>query len=148
MAIKVQQMSLCYIHMELYLFRDILSSQIVASVVLVEKQRILIVCLSAYLCKRARRLLSVLIYLFVYLPDRCHSAMTSYWTWLRMGLNCCLMPQIRDSRWTLLTSWGFKPCCRTSDMCTKRTWLFVFLKGLLNRSLHEAKVWIWQAHCR
>lgn len=35
----------------------------------------------------------------VHLPSyRRHLATTSYWTWLRMGLNCCSMPQTRDLR--------------------------------------------------
>lgn len=49
-------------------------------------------------------LFSVNVYLYPYLtsfssPNRCHSAMTSFSTWLRMELNCCLMPAIRDWKW-------------------------------------------------
>lgn len=31
-------------------------------------------------------------------PCRRHLATTSYWTWLRMGSNCCSTPQTRDLR--------------------------------------------------
>lgn len=64
----------------------------------------IIMSMNVYVVRFLSKSLKYMDYLYSYLTcfspsNRCHSATTSFSTWLRMELNCCLTPAIRDWRW-------------------------------------------------
>ncbi len=76
----------------------------------------IIMSMNIYVVRFLSKSLKYMDYLYPYLTcfspsNRCHSATTSFSTWLRMELNCCLTPAIRDWRWEVTWVWVWVWVC-------------------------------------
>lgn len=84
-------------------------------------------------------------YLYPSPPTRRHLATTSYWTWLRMGLNCCSMPQTSDLRCFFFSSVEVFNFIRLGNVVSALT-PFIFPRQVIEvYDLSKVKLKYWWA---